>query len=335
MIINPVKRGTDDFKLSYRPQTLDELLPTTSVDRLRTITTGKSSGRVFLFEGASGSGKTSTARILARALVCHVHGPCLECVPCISMESSQDFCEVNIANFRKIDDVREMIDSFPLLPTSLSKRIFILDEAQQLLDASQQVLLKALEEPPEHLAIFLCTTDIKGLKKTLIDRANLINFWPPTKKALVEYLTKIAQKESLEGKVTEKDIEAIAESCGQSVRAALNALQRLAEGDSSPLLNANEQEIPDCVPALEKALSQKDWMTACSILGREEVRRNPESTRIGLECYLRALLMKRYTKDAALTIAKSLSYISGSLHTEPKISQYNGFVLKCAKACFA
>lgn len=156
-------RGEGDLKTRYRPQRLDEIARTFAITKAKKIITGASdSSRVFLFEGITGSGKTTLARVIARAVVCEAevldNRPCLTCSSCKCMEHSTDFTEINVADFRKIDDVRDIIADMVYMPRDFPRRIYIFDEVHQLTDASQELLNKVLEEPMPRTLIFLCTT---------------------------------------------------------------------------------------------------------------------------------------------------------------------------------
>jgi len=122
-------RGEGDLKHRYRPQRLDELAPTAALTRLQRMAKDPKS-QVYLFEGPSGTGKTSAARIIARASVCTAAAdkPCLQCDQCQNMENSVDFIELNIADLRKIDDIREIIEGMRFMPMQLNRKIYIFDE---------------------------------------------------------------------------------------------------------------------------------------------------------------------------------------------------------------
>ena len=134
-------RGNGDLKTRYRPQTLNEVVPTVTTTRLKKILTDPNASQVFRFEGLTGAGKTTCARILARASVCSSDEdkPCLECDNCRQLETCGDFYEVNIADQRGIDDMRALIDGMRAFPFYLTRKIYVLDEVHQLSDRKSVV----------------------------------------------------------------------------------------------------------------------------------------------------------------------------------------------------
>lgn len=327
-----ISRGDGDLKARYRPQTLGELVPTCSSRQIKAILKGDNPSRVYLLEGASGTGKTTCARIIARAAVCQSDGPkpCLTCVTCRKLETSVDFVEINIANFRKIDDIRENVDTMRYHPMELSKKIYIFDEVHQLTNASQQLLLKVLEEPPEHLLIFLCTTEKKGLNKALVDRATSVKFKSVAKKQSLEVISQLIELEGID--IPERVREDLHKRSEGSVRALLNGVQLFADGGVE-LLDAEEQEASGDIRSLAKALMDKKWGDAIDVLKDDSVKRSPESTRIGVTSYLRAVCLNKSNIASVIKAGSALSHLVGAPTEDTPVCQYNELVMRCLKAC--
>ena len=160
----------------YRPQTFSELAGQEHVSR--TLQNAIDSGRVahaFLFTGARGVGKTSTARIMAKTLNCSVgvtHEPCNVCPQCIEITkgTSTDVFEIDGASNNGVDDVRDLRDNIKYLPSHSRYRIIIIDEVHMLSTNAFNALLKTLEEPPEHVKFIFATTEPHKLPVTILSR---------------------------------------------------------------------------------------------------------------------------------------------------------------------
>src|SRR5262249_7953090 len=170
---------------TYRPQDFDEVVGQEPVVRtLRNAITSDQLRQAYLFAGPRGTGKTSLARILAKALNC-VHGPTPNpdktCPACIAIAngSSLDVVEMDAASQRGIDDIREIRERVVLQPAEGRYKVYILDEAHQLTDAAWNALLKLIEEPPPHLVFVFCTTDLAKVLPTVRSRCQTFVFQRP------------------------------------------------------------------------------------------------------------------------------------------------------------
>ena len=167
---------------TYRPQTFDQVIGQSHITTV--LKNQINSGHVahaYLFCGSRGTGKTSTAKIFARAVNClsPVDGsPCGTCDACqrSARETCPDIVEMDAASNNRVDDIRDLIESAQYMPLELKKRVFILDEAHMITPQAFNALLKTLEEPPEHIMFILATTEPQKLPATIISRCQRFDF---------------------------------------------------------------------------------------------------------------------------------------------------------------
>jgi DNA polymerase III subunit gamma/tau len=216
----------------YRPQNFQNLV---GQDHVRTtMLNALKSGHTahaYLFCGPRGTGKTSTARLLAKALNCLNPGeegePCDSCEMCVSIRESNliDLIEIDAASNRGIDEIRDLKDKINFAPTRAKNKIYIIDEVHMLTKEAFNALLKTLEEPPDHVFFVLATTEAHKVPETIISRCQRFDFKRITKKAIATRLMYISQMEEIE--VEQAAIDAIAHTAEGGLRDAIGLLEQL------------------------------------------------------------------------------------------------------------
>ena len=214
----------------WRPQNFDTLVGQQPVKQA--LTNALTSGRIahaYLFAGPRGTGKTSTARILAKALNCD-HGPtpnpCGECDNCrrIAEGSSMDVFEIDAASNRGIDEIKALRDQLAFTPVDCRYKVYIIDEVHMLTTEAFNALLKTLEEPPSHVIFILATTDPHKIPATIHSRCQRFDFRRVTVEEIVQHLAMVAQGSGLEA--DEDALRLIAIQSEGGMRDALSLLDQ-------------------------------------------------------------------------------------------------------------
>ena len=227
----------------YRPQSFTELVGQQQVAQaLGNAIATQRVGHAYLFTGARGVGKTSTARILAKCLNCQngpTSQPCGECDICQSIASGGDVdvLEIDGASNRGIDEIRQLRSNVGIRPGRARFKIYIIDEVHMLTQAAFNALLKTLEEPPEHVKFFFCTTDPEKIPITVLSRCQRFDFAPVESAKIVERLQYIVENEGVEAEPAA--LEMLARRAGGSMRDSQSLLEQLLSfgGDKITLDN--------------------------------------------------------------------------------------------------
>jgi DNA polymerase-3 subunit gamma/tau len=189
----------------WRPQRFDDVVGQQAVTRtLRNALTSGRLAQAFVFAGPRGVGKTTTARILARALDC-VNGPtgdpCGVCDACVEIAEGRDIdvLELDAATHTQVDNVREVIIAgLGIMPVRNRYKVFIIDEVHQLSSSSFNALLKSIEEPPPHVVFMMATTELDKIPETVLSRSQVYEFRPITTRAIADQLRTIVDAEGIE-----------------------------------------------------------------------------------------------------------------------------------------
>jgi len=194
----------------------------------------------YLFTGTRGVGKTTIARILAKALNCEkgvTSEPCGECSACVEIDEGRfvDLIEVDAASKTKVDDTRDMLDNVQYAPARGRYKVYLIDEVHMLSKSSFNALLKTLEEPPPHVKFLLATTDPQKLPVTVLSRCLQFNLKRMTPRLISDRLTHICEAESIEAETT-----------------ALATIARAADGSMRDALSLLDQAIAYCGGAIEE-----------------------------------------------------------------------------------
>lgn len=226
----------------YRPHDFDSLVGQEYTKKLlKNSVINKKFAHAYIFTGPRGTGKTSSAKIFAKAINC-LHpidgNPCNKCQNCVNFESSPDIIELDAASNNGVDDIREIINNVRLAPSSMKIKVYIIDEFHMLSTSAFNALLLTLEEPPKDVVFILATTDIQSVPITVLSRCQRFDFKPISIQDIENRLKFVCGEENL--KVTDDAIKEIAMMSNGGLRDALSILDQVAG-------NGEEIDIQDVI----------------------------------------------------------------------------------------
>ena len=232
----------------YRPQTFDDVVGQTAVTQ--TLKTQLQSGKLshaYLFTGSRGTGKTSSAKILAKAVNCENPqdaNPCNCCKSCLSIDSGacMDVLEIDAASNNGVDNVRDLRDDAIYSPSQVKMRVYIIDEVHMLSISAFNALLKIIEEPPEHLLFILATTELHKVPATILSRCQRFSFRRIGQEDIAARLQYVAYQESID--LDDSAARVLARLADGGMRDALSLLDQCASATTGEL---NAQKVYSCL----------------------------------------------------------------------------------------
>ena len=261
----------------YRPGTFDEVIGQPHVvQTLKNAITNKRVAHAYVFSGMRGVGKTTVARILAKALNCE-HGPtnqpCERCPSCeeITKGHSVDVIEIDGASNTGVDDVRELRENVKFTPFRGSYRIYIIDEVHMLSNSAFNALLKTLEEPPNHAVFVFATTEVHKIPATILSRCQHFTFRRMTRLEVITQLKRVAKERGVI--VEDRSLAAIARACEGSMRDALSLLDQAVAFGGEQVRHEDLEALIGTVPEelvrlLVKAILEQDAQTGVAIVAQ-------------------------------------------------------------------
>lgn len=281
---------------AYRPQTFEEVAGQAHVTKplSEAIRAGKI-GHAYLFAGSRGLGKTSVARIFARAIGC----------------TGNDLYEVDAASNNSVEDIRALTEGVYTLPFESPYKVYILDEVHMLSKAAWNAFLKTLEEPPPYAVFILATTELDRVPETVQSRCQVFEFKKPTRAGVVDVVSNVAKKEGF--KLDPDAAELIAMLAEGSYRDSLSVLQRVCSGTGGTAITRETVEMVTGAPkraqvhALISALAAGDRGKALTAI--EEASKSGADLQLFLELALEALrstLLIRYAPDFRSALSEEL-----------------------------
>ncbi|MCU0703668.1 MAG: DNA polymerase III subunit gamma/tau [Fimbriiglobus sp.] len=275
----PAKADTPAYTVvarRYRPQQFADLIGQEHV--AQALTNAITSGRIahaYLFTGARGTGKTSTARILAKALNCEkgpTPTPCDVCPMCVSIAAGNDVdaIEIDGASNNKVDEARELRSNVGYMPTRGRFKVYIIDEVHMLSTGAFNALLKTMEEPPPHVKFILATTDPHKIPITILSRCQRYDFAPVSGRRIFDALTHIVSREGIDAEP--EALRMVARRANGSMRDSQTLLEQLLASAEGKLTAEQVHRVfgtlsEDAVLELADAILKGDAKTAVELVG--------------------------------------------------------------------
>ncbi|MBE6935951.1 MAG: DNA polymerase III subunit gamma/tau [Ruminococcaceae bacterium] len=298
----------------YRPQTFDAVYGQRHITR--TLQSQVESGRVshaYLFTGTRGTGKTTCAKLLARAVNCEhpVNGnPCNECPSCrgILDGSILDVLELDAASNTGVDNMRAILEETTYPPANVRRRVYIIDEVHMLSAGAFNALLKTLEEPPEYVMFILATTELHRVAATILSRCQRFDFKRVEQREIAANISGIAEREAF--RIAPRALELLSKLADGSVRDSLSLLERCLighEGDTleeSDVIDAMGISSNESLHAIVSAIAAQD--ASAALLSLDRIYMDGRDIRSSLErlaAYFRDVLLYQTAPDAAAALS--------------------------------
>lgn len=247
----------------YRPDSFEGLVGQNHVvEILKNSIKENRIAHAYLFSGPRGTGKTSTARILAKAINCLDNKKgiaCGKCANCLSFSGNPDIIEIDAASNNGVDEIRELINNIKIMPTSLKYKVYIIDEVHMLSQSAFNALLLTLEEPPEHVIFILATTNIESVPITILSRCQRFDFKRISNADLLKQLKFVCDSENI--LYDEEGLMEIANLADGGLRDALSILDQLSKNEEKittdlvvrEIGSISNQKIEDLVNSIANA----------------------------------------------------------------------------------
>ncbi len=311
----------------YRPSVFSDVIGQDHITKvLRSEISGDKVSHAYLFCGSRGTGKTTCAKILAKAISCEnlQNGdPCGKCEKCVSFDTSFDIVEMDAASNNGVDNIRDLREKINFLPIEMKKRVYIIDEVHMLSQGAFNALLKTLEEPPAHVTFILATTELNKIPATILSRCKRFDFHRISPEDMLPRLRQISDAENIG--ITDDALMLIARLATGAMRDALSmlelfvgqkditrekAVETLGVVGNSTVLELvraiSEKDCPTALSSIQNAyLSSKDMGIVCSELG---------------EMFRNLLIMKYASSNVSTLINEGNDVISVLRECEDKFS---------------
>ena len=301
----------------YRPQTFDDVVGQMAVTQtLKTQLMGDKMSHAYLFTGSRGTGKTSCAKILAKAVNClnpENGNPCNRCSACRSIDdgSCMDVLEIDAASNNGVDNVRDLRDDAIYTPSQVKKRVYIIDEVHMLSISAFNALLKIIEEPPEHLLFILATTELHKVPATILSRCQRFSFRRISQEEIASRLQYVAYQENID--LDESAARVLARLADGGMRDGLSLLDQVASATSGEL---TAQQVYACLgiageqrcAELMDGIAQHDTKRVLELFNRLYAEGKDLSAMLDeLVCLCRDLMVMKTAPGIGITMLSGVS----------------------------